>query len=567
MGCLKRKWKLEDTSEIQEELNERAGKENISAGLFYSYVGLSRPLDLMQSRLWRFRQRPVKELQLAQRKIKITNVRNIKKLEFDIPNKGVYVLTGPNGSGKTTLLASLYRIGYWNAFADNFKTTIKEQKLDSFGGACITYSVGTDEVFYKYSNTRWSPTPRKNSKLLSRMGFPAVKFIAANAKRIEPTADELKTNIIRKASDQIIQDVKSILSDKKFDNLKIINTKRGVGHHAYLIEKKISGKNYYFSEKNFSLGELCVLKLVHEIKDIPHNSMILIDEIEMALHPRAQASLFHYLLKKSDEKNLTIIFSTHSASLIKRAGKRHILLLRDNGEGDISCFQRCYPAQALGDISFDEDIQPDYLFFVEDYQAKFLLEQMLEAYKVGKEIGSPSPYYKVVPVGGFPQVVEFLINSDQIFSDSVKRFAYLDKDVQDEAIKQAEDNKNYALLEKFKNNKEKIKYLPCTPERGIIELISADKIEHSRQMKTKFAGGSIDLEMIMRSDDYNRIQSDKPRELTKKQFSYITSEISRKTGMSEESVDQIFATHYVKCEYSTNAAALNAEFGPIFSKL
>src|SRR5690606_40171603 len=101
------------------------------------------------------------------RKIRITKVKNIESLEFEIPNPGVYVLTGANGSGKTTLLAALNRIGNKNAFANFFKTTPNESKLDFFGESSISYETSNNKVAYNYGNTRWSPTPKSNSKLLT----------------------------------------------------------------------------------------------------------------------------------------------------------------------------------------------------------------------------------------------------------------------------------------------------------------------------------------------------------------------------------------------------------------
>lgn len=55
------------------------------------------------------------------KKIRIENVKNITYMEFDIPNPGVYLLTGSNGSGKTTLLTALHRLGFGNAFAHFLK--------------------------------------------------------------------------------------------------------------------------------------------------------------------------------------------------------------------------------------------------------------------------------------------------------------------------------------------------------------------------------------------------------------------------------------------------------------
>ncbi|MBO9096613.1 MULTISPECIES: AAA family ATPase [unclassified Rhizobium] len=52
--------------------------------------------------------------------IEINNIRNIKKLRFNIPDRGVWLLTAGNGAGKTSLLACLRRIGHPTAFPFTF---------------------------------------------------------------------------------------------------------------------------------------------------------------------------------------------------------------------------------------------------------------------------------------------------------------------------------------------------------------------------------------------------------------------------------------------------------------
>src|SRR5690606_36324391 len=155
----------------------------------------------------------------------------------------------------------------------------------------------------------------------------------------------------------------------KFNNLRYVQTSstRGPGSgsqrwkRAYVI--KIG--NSYYSEKNFSLGEILILNTLLLIDDVTTGSMLLIDEIEMALHPRVQIRLLKYLEKKATEKGLVIILSTHSSSLIKSA-KKLIYLDNKSGDGQIKVNKNCYPAIVLRDIAIEEDIQPDYIFVVED---------------------------------------------------------------------------------------------------------------------------------------------------------------------------------------------------------
>jgi ABC-type cobalamin/Fe3+-siderophores transport system ATPase subunit len=63
--------------------------------------------------------------------INIQNLRNLNSLHFEIPDRGVTLLTGSNGSGKTSLLACLRRIGHSNAFPIHFPTSLRSDRLDN----------------------------------------------------------------------------------------------------------------------------------------------------------------------------------------------------------------------------------------------------------------------------------------------------------------------------------------------------------------------------------------------------------------------------------------------------
>ena len=249
--------------------------------------------------------------------------------------------------------------------------------------------------------------------------------------------------------------------------------------------------------------------------------------------------------------------------MIKRATRKRILLLKSEGGGKVECIKNVYPAQALGDIAYDDEINPDFLFFVEDYKAKYLLEQMIDRYKSIAYKELISPFYKVIPVGGFNETIEFLSNSDQIFRDEVKRFAFLDKDVETESLEEAKQNEKYKFLQKVKDNKNKIKYLPCTPEVGIVELIHGDLLTNSESIKKIFNGHNIDLTRIVDEEDYRAINSQKPRKKAKHQLDYIISSIARRTGTPTEQCEKLFAYHYVNCEYEKDDK-LHELLAPIF---
>jgi len=161
--------------------------------------------------------------------LKIENLKHIKTLEFTIPNKGVWLLTGLNGSGKTSLLAALYRIKNSTAYQKYFRTS-SLNNYDTFIDSKISYTINTETVTYKYSGERWRATPAKHSNLFERFPYPTVKFIEVNAKRVEPSLHDLQAvpRSVRSVNNVTIDFMKTVLIDNKWANLKFINYTRGM---------------------------------------------------------------------------------------------------------------------------------------------------------------------------------------------------------------------------------------------------------------------------------------------------------------------------------------------------
>lgn len=499
-------------------------------------------------------------------KVTLTNVKKIKKLEFSLPQKGVYLVTGLNGSGKTSLLAALNRIGSKHSFQKYYKTSQSESKLDSFENANVTYEINGKSVTYKYGGQRWRPTPSKNSSLFTEFPYTRVKFVEVNGKRVEPTSDEIKFKSVSSPKVEVIDFMSYILNDEKWRNLKYINTQRGVGNKAYLIQYKKDGKNHYYSEKNFSLGELCVLRLACNLANIEDKSLILIDEIEMALHPQAQVRLLEKVQEISKTKNLTTLFSTHSATLIKRIDRKKIIFLQEESSKVFKSKMNVYPAQILGEIAFDDEINADFIFFVEDRQAKNLLEQMLGYYSSIIESGRAyMPLYRVVPIGGFVQVIELLNSSSQIFPEYVKRFSFLDEDVKTETITNAERDKNQKLLDLFSHSSNKIKYLPCTPECGVIDMIEGSDSQLKRKINGLFPGATIDIERIISSHEYTILNKENIRDKSKDRLRLIVKKIQSSVGGNQIEIYRTFYREYCVQKFENSTNEIKQIFGEIFN--
>ncbi|WP_082920268.1 ATP-dependent nuclease [Pseudomonas koreensis] len=418
--------------------------------------------------------------------ITIENLRHIAKMEFEIPRPGVWLLTGSNGTGKTSLLGCLRRIGYKNAFPVHFPTSRKSDRLDSNEGASISYTTPQGPVSYKYKTERWVPTPKSHSSVLSSLGYPDVVYIAADADRIEPRKEDFSPSRVKSAAVGVIEAANQIFSTDKFNQLKTINVRRGVGSHAFLLELPTLPKQpkRYFSEKNLSLGELCILKLLRTLNECRRGSLILIDEVELALHPTAQAELLSYLQKIADDKSLTIIVSTHSATLIKQSPRKKIMFLQSDSTGNISCSTNCYPSYVLGILSYQEESASDVLIYVEDDAARIIVEQLAQKF-IASAFAKAAliPSVNVIPVGGITNVLRFFVRQKPLLPAITRTYVVLDADAE-ESLKtaRAED-----IVRICRDEVNSISFLPFTPEVGVCDLLHRRKVDTLQSLKQHFS--------------------------------------------------------------------------------
>lgn len=406
-------------------------------------------------------------------RIKIQNLKGINSFEYELPGPGLHLLSGANGSGKTTLLACLRRIGYGNAFPVHFPTSAQSEQLDNYSNASIEYSINNRSVVYGYRTERWTPRPRSGASLIRNFGYPNVIFAGAVAERITPSAQDFTPARIRPAAHNLIAGLNQVFETDKFNQLKVVNLTRGAGNQAYLMRIGRGAPARYHTEKNFGLGELCVLKLMLSLQNCPNNSLVLIDELEMALHPMAQIKFVEYLKSISEAKNLTTIVSTHSASLIKYFGRRYLSFLVNDGT-ETKVLKNCFPTYALGQLGFGEERAPDYLVYVEDVAARRMSEmlwQSLVADRLGDQ-AAYAPTVHFIEIGTISSVLNMIVNGGGLVPEHTKVSALLDLDAKTETLQSAINSNNLETQQLFANCDAQLSYLPWTPEVGIIQYLS-----------------------------------------------------------------------------------------------
>lgn len=138
-----------------------------------------------------------------------------------------------------------------------------------------------------------------------------------------------------------------------------------------------------YSEAFAGSGETAVVRLVKEVLPAPNNSLILLDEPEVSLHPGAQRRLTTFLLDEIKKKKHQVILTTHSPALIKGLPKEAIKILYQNPEsGRFGVKENLLPEEAFFHIEFSNDSKKKLYF--EDRLAKEIFAEVLNSIGVEK---------------------------------------------------------------------------------------------------------------------------------------------------------------------------------------
>ncbi len=461
------------------------------------------------------------------KRVTIRNVKDIKSLEFDIPdNKGVYLIAGANGCGKTTLLICLDRICNSIAFAIGFSSTSLWSKVDQYDNALVSYSTGGRTVSYKKRESRWAPTPKKDSAILNDFGFSTSAFIRADAQRIAIKQDDLKPGNMTPADTNVIDALNNIFETDKYERLMCLNTPSGRGRNTvffYVIQDDNGPSKKYYSEKRFSTGELAMIRLIEKVEQVENGSMILLDEAELALHPRVQVKLLEYLRDKAEQKELWIFISTHSPTMLKETDKEHILLLKRDGN-KTNVVTPCYPAQAIGEVDFTRSNIFDYIFFVEDDKAVEILRKITSRYKgINKELNTA--IFNIVPVGGFYETARLAVyTARRLFAKSVVK-AVVDADAFDDLEKKPK-------FEKILNaHPDIVKSLSFTPEVWLIDKLERAGEELKNGILKDYCA---DIDDIIENENYKKCNAKNERKLAKDKYKVVLDILSEINCRNQE---------------------------------
>ena len=333
--------------------------------------------------------------------LKIKNVKNIRYADLQIPfEKGIYAFVGENGCGKSTLMLALSLIVKKSSMGMFLKSEIYD---DSY----IKLNIDGIEDVYNVKNGQLSIRDRnvRYQGFYEGSIFYGSRFHDYN--KIDAFLEEEDyVKYLVNADDFVAETLGYILhnNNKYYTGLKKIKNRRiaeekGFRGIPYFLE--VNGN--IISQYQMSSGESMLISLIDFINNLVIKSsyqklLLLIDEVELALHPSAIDRLLKFLNDLIYQQNheLVIYFSTHSSEVIFNIKPDDIFML-DNYNGNMGVTNPCYPNYAVRRLYVPNGF--DFLILVEDKLAKVLVEKMIRDNNLGE-----SKLCCVLPSGGYIQV-------------------------------------------------------------------------------------------------------------------------------------------------------------------
>lgn len=372
-------------------------------------------------------------------KLEINHIKNINRgvLEFPI-EKGIYCLAGSNGCGKSTVMSCLAQL----VFSSSLNILNSE---DFSSDSYIKFSYAAKQTIWTFNvaQNKWKSDVDTQKRIHFNGMYEGSLFYGTRFND-SLIVDELVKN--GSISMNSIVDADAYIKEKlsfilhgdlnHYKHLKRVRNKN-IAKEAHLKNTPYFQvfNNNLVSQYRMSSGECLLISLLHFIynalirRSLPDNQPIimLVDEIELALHPVAISRLIDLLYEIIDEhENLTVILTSHSPEVIHKINPNNLFVIESVPGGGFDIINPCYPSYAIRDVYIHDGF--DYVILVEDILAKYIVDTTI------KKLGlNSSRLINILPIGGWENVLKFQreVNMTNTFGIGTKVFSILDGDVRD----------------------------------------------------------------------------------------------------------------------------------------
>jgi predicted ATPase len=296
-----------------------------------------------------------------------------QRINFPFP---IIAIVGENGSGKSTLLQSAASVYRGETAKDTWFPSefFPRTTWDSVNDIVIRYS-------YQQGADHLTGSIRKpTSRWLGHSERPERPVVYIDLNRLQPVGTRVGYARIAKTkhaeasavafSGEEVQRFSSVMG-RAYDSARIALTDIDSTREVPVISK--NGKAY--SGFHQGSGEITVAELIRT--QLPKYSLVLIDEIESSLHPRAQRRLMRDLADRCRESEIQIVLTTHSPYILEELPLEARMQILESG-GTKVIAPGVSPQFAM--TKMDDEYHPECDVFVEDEAAKTLLGEILSTH-------------------------------------------------------------------------------------------------------------------------------------------------------------------------------------------
>lgn len=306
----------------------------------------------------------------------------------------VSVVVGENGTGKSTVLKTA-ACAYENTdpqqtfYPSDF---FIQTHWDAVQNAALKFTVRqgttTSEFGIKKGPERWRGSQKRAKRQVFYFDISRTLPLDASA----GYARLAKLAAAEVSSNEIVDDYRSRLSHvlgRDYTAARFatsdVDSRRQVG--------LLTRDDHEISQYHQGAGEDATLDLFRSLQQIPDTSLLIIDELEASLHPRAQRRLTRFLLWLARQKRIQVIVSSHSPYVLQELPAEARIMLLPSA-GGVTVVYGISPEFAMSRL--DDEVHSELHLFVEDREAATLLREIIAKEPDGGDILGR---IQILPVG------------------------------------------------------------------------------------------------------------------------------------------------------------------------
>lgn len=391
------------------------------------------------------------------KRIRLNPFRHIEDLTIDFIHP-VSVISGTNKSGKSTILMAL-ACSHTNfqkrnpkngklerqTWSSLMKFTVHDKQLEDWTYH-ITYKTGrkteTKRGQRKKSTKKWNGVGKKESQIKDR------QVIFIDLDRIVPARffnqrilSLANSGILTEISSSKVADIQEYLSYILEIEIKL---KKLAEYHDKDIFKYDSSNVY--TSFNTASGEDVLTRIIIDAVEAENNSLILIDEIELGLHPKIQSRLINILEHIAFKDQKQFIFTTHSPTIISCLSDRSRIFIEKKHDGTFKAIHNISVNAAFAKM--DSTAHPLVDIYCEDNESEMIIRKGLEILEKEKSLNKFSQLFNIIVSGSAEITFDNFIAHKRTYKDRKAKCGFaciLDGDMKN--VKDSKGNLTYPSQE------------------------------------------------------------------------------------------------------------------------